>query len=371
MTRKSASLDARLMRRALRAASLGDPSPNPHVGAVVARGSEIIAVGHHARCGGPHAEVVALGRAGKRARGATLYVTFEPCNHYGRTPPCTEAILASGVKRVVIGCADPAPHVPGSSDRLRKAGIEVVIGVEELRAERMIADFAKLMLRKLPHVTLKAAVTLDGRIATARGDSRWITGEPARKEAHRMRAHADAVLVGVGTVLADDPELTVRHVRGRNPLRVVLDAALRTPSRAKLVRSAKQTRTLVFHGKGASAARAKALLEAGVELVAVRESPPGKLALREVLRELAKRDVMKLLVEGGSAVHGAFLEAGLADRAHVFVAPRILADDRALPLARGVGKAKARIADALSLAAVDVKRLGDDVLFTGDLVRTR
>lgn len=360
----TAALDARLMRRALRAAALGDPSPNPHVGAVVARGSEIISIGHHARCGAAHAEVIALQRAGQRARGATLYVTFEPCNHFGRTPPCTEAIVASGVKRVVIGCADPAPHVPGSSDRLRKAGIDVLIGVEQASAERMIADFAKLMLRGLPHVTLKAAATLDGRIATRTGDSRWITGEVARKQAHRMRARADAVLVGVGTVLADDPELTVRHVRGRDPLRVVLDAVLRTPLRAKLVRTAKQTPTLIFHAKRAPAARVRALTDAGAQLLAVRETARGKLSLREVLRALAKRDVMSLLVEGGADVHGAFLDARLADRASIFFSPRILADERALALARG--RAKPRMKDALSLTAVEVRRFGDDVLVTGD-----
>lgn len=368
MSDRAPALDVRFMRRALRAAQSGDPSPNPHVGAVVARGAELISVGHHARAGGAHAEIVALGRAGERARGATLYVTFEPCNHYGRTPPCTEAIIAAGVARVVIGCEDPAPHVPGSSQRLRDAGIEVVMGVERESAERTIADFAKLMLRKLPHVTLKAALTLDGRLATRSGDSRWITGELARKQAHRMRARADAVLVGVGTVLADDPELTVRHVRGRNPLRVVLDAKLRTPLRSKLVRTAKHTPTLIFHAHGAPRARAAALTAAGVELIGVKAAQ-GKLALREVLRALARRNVMKLLVEGGADVHGAFLDAGLADRVSVFVAPRILGDAGALPFARGATKRRMR--DALDLVHVTHQRFGDDLLVTGELAKRR
>jgi diaminohydroxyphosphoribosylaminopyrimidine deaminase/5-amino-6-(5-phosphoribosylamino)uracil reductase len=358
-------LDTRMMRRALRAAERGDPSPNPHVGAVVARGTEIISVGYHARCGGPHAEVVALQLAGKRARGATLYVTFEPCNHHGRTPPCTEAILAAGIARVVVGCEDPAPHVPGSSRRLRRNGVEVVLGVERERARWLIADFEKFMLHRMPYVTLKAAVTLDGRLAARGGDSKWITGERARKHAHQLRAKSDAVLVGVGTVLADDPELTVRLVRGRNPMRVVLDSRLRTPLRSKLVQSADQVRTVIFHAKAASAAKARALTKAGIELVEVPATRGGGLNLRRVLRELAKRDVVRLLVEGGAQVHGALLDAGLVDRAAIWVAPKLLGDARAVPLAQGKGRRL--IAQAWQLHAPRIERHGDDVLFTGDL----
>ncbi len=367
MSDAQAKLDARMMRRALRAAERGDPSPNPHVGAVVARGDKVISVGFHARCGGPHAEVDALRRAKGDVRGATLYVTFEPCNHHGRTPPCTEAILAAGIARVVVGCEDPAPHVPGSSERLRKRGVEVVLGVERERARSMIVDFEKHMLHGLPYVTLKAAVTLDGRVATRSGDSKWITGEAARRSAHRMRAQADAVLVGIGTVLADDPELTVRMTRGRNPLRVVLDTHLRTPVRGKLVTSAAQVRTLILHGKAASPARARALTKAGVELAAVRTAASGKLALRDVLRTLAKRDVVRLLVEGGARLHGAFLDAGLADRAAIYIAPKIIGDARALAWASGKGEQQ--IARAWQLRAPTVERLDDDILVVGELLR--
>jgi diaminohydroxyphosphoribosylaminopyrimidine deaminase / 5-amino-6-(5-phosphoribosylamino)uracil reductase len=360
-----AKLDARMMARALRAAERGDPSPNPHVGAVVARGSQVISVGYHARCGGPHAEVVALTKAGARARGATLYVTFEPCNHHGRTPPCTEAILAAGVARVVVGCEDPVPHVPGSSRRLRRHGVEVVMGVRRPQARVLIEDFEKFMVKRLPYVTLKAAVTLDGRLATRTGDSKWITGEQARKRAHHLRAQADAVLVGVGTVLADDPELTVRLLRGRNPLRVVLDARLRTPARAKLVRTAKDTRTLIFHAPQADAAKARALTQAGVELVEVAAGRSGGVNLRQVLRELARRDVVRLLVEGGAHVHGALLDAGLADRLAIFVAPKLLGDPQATPLSYGRGRK--RLLDAFQLHAPRIERLGNDVLFVGEL----
>jgi diaminohydroxyphosphoribosylaminopyrimidine deaminase/5-amino-6-(5-phosphoribosylamino)uracil reductase len=357
--------DDALMARALREGHKGRPSPNPHVGAVVARGGRIVAVGHHARCGGPHAEVVALRRAGRRARGATLYVSFEPCNHHGRTPPCTEAIMAAGVARVVVGCSDPAPHAPGSSARLRAAGITVELGVRRAEAEALIADFTKWRVRGLPHVTLKAAITLDGRIAARSGDSRWITSEPARRQAHRMRAESDAVLVGVSTVLKDDPELSVRLCRGPAPLRVVLDSRLRTPLASKLVRGARQQATLIFHGPSASAPRRRRLLRAGALLCQVPAARGGGLRLLAVLRELARRDVMRLLVEGGGRVHGAFLDAGLADRAAIFVAPLILADAGALPLA--AGKRKSRIDQALPLRSARVRRLGPDLLIEGEL----
>ncbi|HEX7477840.1 MAG TPA: bifunctional diaminohydroxyphosphoribosylaminopyrimidine deaminase/5-amino-6-(5-phosphoribosylamino)uracil reductase RibD [Polyangiales bacterium] len=308
------TLDVRMMKRALRAAERGDPSPNPHVGAVLARGDQVISVGYHACCGQAHAEVDAIRRAAGSVRGATLYVTLEPCNHHGRTPPCTEAILAAGIERVVVGCEDPAPHVPGSARRLRRAGVEVVVGVERERARAMIVDFEKFMLHGLPYVTLTAAATLAGREAARSGNAKRPGGRAAGRSAHHLRAQADAVLVGVGTVLADDPELTDGLGRGRIPLRVVLDTQLRTPPCSRLVSTAPQVRTLILHGKAASPVRARRLAEAGVELARVRTSACGRLALRDVLRTLARRDVVRLLVAGGAGVHGAFLDAGLADR---------------------------------------------------------
>ena len=360
-------LDREMMARALRAGRRGRPSPNPHVGAVVARGAEVIATGYHRRAGEAHAEAMALARAGRRARGATLYVTLEPCNHFGRTPPCTDAILAAGVRRVVVGCADPAPHVAGAARKLRRSGIAVEVGVLRERAEALVADFAKHHTTGLPFVTLKAAVTLDGRIATRTGDSRWITGERARREAHRMRDRSDAILVGVGTVLADDPHLTVRLVRGRDPLRVVLDTHLRTPPRAHVLGRRSAARTVILHGPSAKPARRRRLAAAGAELVEVRAGRDGRVDLRAALRELGRRDVVRLLVEGGAGVHGALLDAGLADRAVVFVAPRILGDERAVPLAAGRGVD--RVAGAWRLRSPEVRRLGDDLLVSGDLER--
>ena len=357
--------DDTLMGRALRAAAQGHPSPNPHVGAVVARGAEVIATGYHRRAGEDHAEVMAMRRAGRRARGATLYVTVEPCNHVGRTGPCTDAIIAAGVRRVVIGCLDPAPHVPGATRKLRRAGIEVAVGVREAAAQDLIADFAKHIVHGIPYVLIKGAVTLDGRTATRSGDSKWITGEAARRMAHRLRDRADAVMVGVGTVLADDPALTVRDVRGRNPLRVVLDSRLRTPDDAKVL-AANGGGVLLFHGRRAAKTRIRALTARGADLVAVPETASG-LDLGTVLRELGRRDIVRLMVEGGAKVHGNLLGAGHADAAAVFVAPRIMADDQAIPLARGGPVAD--LSAAFRLVAPRVQRFGDDVLFEGQLAR--
>lgn len=361
-------LDVQLMRAALKAGASGRPSPSPHVGAVLAQGSEVVGVGHHERADMVHAEVAALRAAGKRARGATLYTTFEPCDDPGSTGACTQLLLAAGVARVVIGARNPALPVPGAVERLRAAGLEVVLGVQEHAARRLVADHLKHHLRGLPFVQLKGAVTLDGRIATRTGDSRWITGPEARTEAHRLRKASDAVLVGVGTVLADDPELTVRHIRGRDPLRVVLDSALRTPLSAKLVQHRSTAATLILHGPDAPAEKRAALSALpGVELVEVPRAAGGGLDLDAALREIAGRDCVRLLVEGGAQLHGALVDGGFVDCVAVFVAPVLLGDADAVPLARGRGVDS--ITNALRLTDVSIKRLGDDVLITGDVPR--
>ncbi len=366
MSEALGALDRRMMARALKEARKGRPSPNPHVGAVIAHEDRIVAVGHHARAGLDHAEVAALRAAGERARGSTLYCTLEPCNHFGRTPPCTDAILEAGVRRVVIGAADPAPHVPGAIAKLVNAGVSVVVGVREPECKALIADFTRHITRGLPYVVLKAAVTLDGRIAARTGDSRWITGERARCEAHRMRDRADAVLVGVGTVLADDPALTVRHVRGRDPLRVVLDTRLRTPPSAAMLRSGSAAPTVVVHGPAAGAPEKRALEQAGAELLEVPLAGE-RLDLEAALRALAARDLVRVLAEGGAKVHGALLAGGLAQRAAIFLAPRLLGDPAAIPLADA--GPLARVADGWRLLAPELRRLGDDLLLEGELAR--
>ncbi len=348
-------LDEAMMQRALEEGAKGYPSPNPHVGAVVADGDRVVSVGHHVRAGQMHAEALALSVAGEKARGKTLYVTLEPCNHHGRTPPCADAVIASGVSRVVIGCADPAPHVAGSIEKMRAAGVEVSVGVREDDAYALVADFHKHHTTGLPFVTLKAAVTLDGKMATRVGDSKWITSEASRVEAHRMRDRSDAILVGIGTALADDPALTVRHVEGRDPLRVVLDSEGRLPSTAKLASS----NTLVFRARGVTAP-----IPSGVEVVHVPRGESG-LSLPDVLRELGRRDIVRLLVEGGGRVHGAMLDGALVDRVAVFIAPVVLGD--ALAVGFAAGRGVDYMADALRLHRVRHRSLGEDILMTGDV----
>jgi diaminohydroxyphosphoribosylaminopyrimidine deaminase / 5-amino-6-(5-phosphoribosylamino)uracil reductase len=349
------------MRAAVREAAkgLGRTSPNPAVGAVLVKNGRVIARGHHSRAGGPHAEVVALRAAGARARGADLYTTLEPCDHFGRTPPCSVAVLEAGVRRVIVGSADPNPLVNGRGiARLREAGVEVVTGVLRDACDELNAHWFTFITERRPHVTLKAAVTLDGRIATRTGDARWVTGEPARRWVHRLRDRVDAVLVGSGTARADDPRLTTRLPggRGRDPIRVVLDTDLSLPRDLKLFRQRSAAPTLVAH----ASARTR-VLGPRVELVRCRRGAGG-IDLRDLLARLAARGVTHLLVEGGARVHARFLEEGLVDRVAILVAPKIAGGD-GIPLVAGRGPA--RMADALALTDVRVERVGDDVLVTG------
>ncbi|MEM7433507.1 MAG: bifunctional diaminohydroxyphosphoribosylaminopyrimidine deaminase/5-amino-6-(5-phosphoribosylamino)uracil reductase RibD [Myxococcota bacterium] len=360
--------DVRFMELALEEARRGNPSPNPRVGCVIVREGDILGRGHHAEAGQAHAEVAALANAGQPVGGATMYVTLEPCNHHGRTGPCTEAIIDAGVVRVVIGCRDPADHGPSGVERLRAAGIEVLVGVCEMDATRLVADFRKHHRTGTPFVTLKAAITLDGKLASRTGDSKWITGIEARTETHRMRAATDAILVGVGTVLADNPQLDVRHVDGPDPARVVLDANLRTPPDAKILQltTTSAAPTWLFHADDAPAQRVRTLEAAGATLIAIPRSPHG-VSLESVLRTLGDRDIVRLMVEGGAQVHGSFLSADLADRAALFIAPRIMGDDEAVSLARG-GVLQS-VSESSRLIHTEFRALGDDWLVTGDFER--
>lgn len=363
MTDADAKLDARMMSRALRLAERGKPSPSPRAAAVVARDGKLISSAFKAHSAGAGAERVALARAGARARGATLYLTLEVCTE---TPKLSEAIVAAGIRRVVIGHVDKTSRARSGLSKLTRRGIAVVRGVEARRAQRLVADYEKFVRTGLPQVTLKAAVTLDGRSAARSGESKWITGPAARREVHRMRAAADAVMVGIGTVLADDPELSVRAVPGKNPLRVVLDSQLRTPLSAKLVTSARQQATLLLHLKSASARRQQQLRAAGVELAVVKAAGKGRgIDLVSALAELARRRVVSLLVEGGARVHGALLDAELVDRVAVFIAPCLLGDAQGLPLA--AGQKPRTLADAFRLVEPELLSLGDDVLVRGAL----
>jgi diaminohydroxyphosphoribosylaminopyrimidine deaminase/5-amino-6-(5-phosphoribosylamino)uracil reductase len=356
------------MQLALDEARRGRTSPNPRVGAVIVEGGEVIGRGHHAAAGRAHAEVAAIRDAARPVAGATLYVTLEPCDRHGRTGPCTKAIIDAQIARVVIGCRDPAPHGPGGIERLERAGIQVELGLLEDQATALVADFAKHVNTGFPFVTLKAAVTLDGKIASRSGQSKWITGEAARTETHRMRADADAILVGIGTVLADDPRLTVRHVEGVDPIRVVLDADLRTPPDAAVLdpKGESSAPAWIFHAEGADPARKDALTRPGVELIAVPRHPRG-VELSAVLKALGERDVVRLLVEGGARVHGSFLEAGLADRAAIFIAPRIMGDADAVSFA--VGGVVDSVDGLARLVHTEIRKIGNDWLVSGDFER--
>ncbi|MBD0273784.1 MAG: bifunctional diaminohydroxyphosphoribosylaminopyrimidine deaminase/5-amino-6-(5-phosphoribosylamino)uracil reductase RibD [Acetobacteraceae bacterium] len=333
--------DLNHMRAALALArrGLGNTWPNPSVGCVLVRDGRVVGRGWTQPGGRPHAETEALARAGEAARGATAYVTLEPCSHWGRTPPCCDALIAAGVSRVVVAAGDPDPRVDGRGlRRLREAGVVVELGLLEAEARAVIAGFVRRITRGLPLVTLKLATSLDGRIATATGESRWITGPAARRAAHGLRATHDAVLVGSGTVLADDPDLTCR-VPGmaRVPVaRVVADTRLRTPLGSRLVQTAREAPTWIVTRTGQPPAALAPFLQAGVEVLPVR-AREGGLDLHALLGALARRGVTRVLAEGGAGVAAGLLRAGLVDRAAWFHAPGVMGGDgmpavRPLPL---------------------------------------
>jgi diaminohydroxyphosphoribosylaminopyrimidine deaminase/5-amino-6-(5-phosphoribosylamino)uracil reductase len=320
-------IDARFMRRALALArrGLGSTSPNPMVGAVIVRDGKVIAEGYHHAVGRDHAEVDALKHATEEVAGATIYVTLEPCSHYGRTPPCADALIANRLGRVVIGMEDPDRHVRGRGiAKLKAAGIPVTMGVLEDECRALNETFVKHRTTGLPWVTLKFAESLDGRIATATGNARWISSPESRRLAHRLRARHDAILAGIGTVLADDPELTVRLVRGRNPLRIVLDSHLRVPLTARVLGEQPTAGTIVATAAGADPAKAAALQERGIEVMTLAADGHGRLDLKALLAALGQRDVTSLLVEGGAEVLTSFLRQGLADKIVAFIAPKLI-----------------------------------------------
>jgi len=319
-------LDSELMLRAIALGAGGDPTPNPHVGSVIAdEAGNVIAEGFHQQAGLDHAEVVALKKAGAAARGKTLYVSLEPCNHTGRTPPCVEAILAAGIKRVVIGCPDPDPRVPGGGvERLRAAGVEVVVGVQEAAAKTLIQPWAKYVTEHTSFVTLKLAISLDGRIATRTGASKWITCPEARLRVQTLRAHHDAVMVGINTVLTDNPRLTVRDVPGRNPIRVVVDSKLRIPLASQVVQTAHEIPTCVVTTVNAPSGIEQTLEQAGVRVIRVPATAEGRCDPVVTFRELAAREVVSVMCEGGSELAGSLLAHRLPDQLHVFMAPLLL-----------------------------------------------
>jgi diaminohydroxyphosphoribosylaminopyrimidine deaminase/5-amino-6-(5-phosphoribosylamino)uracil reductase len=352
------------MVRALELARLGlySTPPNPAVGCVLVRWGQVVGEGHHLRTGEPHAEVIALEKAGSAARGATAYVTLEPCSHHGRTPPCTEALIAAGVRRVVVAMRDPNPRVNGSGlARLEQAGLLTAHGLLAGEAAEINRGFARRMLSGRPWVTLKLGASLDGRTALADGTSKWITGERARADVQRLRARSSAIITGSGTVLADDPMLTVRDpaidTRGRRPLRVVLDSHLRTPAGSQVLSFSSSTLILTRDAKTPAAVE---LREAGVQVESVRSAAQG-LDLEAVIERLGELECNEVLVEAGPTLAGEFVRLGLVDEIVVYMAPVVLGD-----AARSLFNLPplSRMCDRCEFEWRDVARIGDDLRLT-------
>jgi diaminohydroxyphosphoribosylaminopyrimidine deaminase / 5-amino-6-(5-phosphoribosylamino)uracil reductase len=348
------------MKRTLQLArrGIGKVSPNPMVGAVIVRAGKIIAEGWHRKFGTDHAEINAIKRASDSVRGATMYVNLEPCCHYGKTPPCVDALIEEGIKKVVIGTLDPNPLVNGKGAQiLRDHGIEVTVGVLEQGARALNEVYFYHTQKGLPFVTVKYAQSLDGRIATARGDSHWISSEPSRKYAHRLRAQHDAIMVGIGTVLADDPLLTVRLVKGKNPLRIVLDSRLRIPAHAQLLQD--EGKTLIVTTETNAQKKIKTLHKQGAEVLIAQKGQDGRVKLKALMKQLAKRSISSVLVEGGQKVITSLLKERLVNRMVLITAPLI------------VGKGIDGIGDlgitdlegAIKPSSYKVSKVGEDVIF--------
>jgi diaminohydroxyphosphoribosylaminopyrimidine deaminase/5-amino-6-(5-phosphoribosylamino)uracil reductase len=358
------------MRLALKEArkGMGRTSPNPCVGAVVVRDQAVIATGYHKKAGTPHAEIHALRQAGASACGATLYVTLEPCNHTGRTPPCSRAIVASGINRVVVGMEDPNPLVDGGGNRyLQSQGLEVLSGVLAAECREINRPFIKHITQGLPWVVMKAGMSLDGRISYQPHQSGWITGTASVRKVHRLRDRVDAILVGSTTVMVDDPALTTRlpHGRGRDPIRIILDTHLRISESARLLHLDSSAPTWIFCGTGVSREKMEKFSGSGkVSICQVGCGKDGRVDLRQMLMLLAREGVTSLLVEGGATIHGAFLREKLVDHVNLFIAP-IFAGSQGTPVVEGVNISGSD--DALRLQNVRYTRLGQDIMVEGDL----
>jgi len=356
-----------MMRKALDLAArgVGRTTPNPPVGAVIVSAGQIVGKGFHPKAGEPHAEIFALRDAGDRARGAEMYVTLEPCCHTGRTGPCVEAIITDGISKVYIGTLDPNPQVSGGgTKRLRQAGIEVVTDVLGDECRQLIAPFAKHITTGLPYVVFKAAMTLDGHVATTNGDSNWISCEASRKLVHELRNQVDGIMVGSGTVTSDNPRLTTRlEEGGRDPVRIIFDRRLTTSPDAVVYTQSSTARTLLVTSSAHSDEELQVYRATGTEILQVEETSEG-LNLHEALKSLGERGLQYLLLEGGSWFGGAMMRAGLVDRVMIFVAPKMIAGD-GLNLLSGEGVAK--ISEAYELKNLQARQVDVDILLEGEV----
>lgn len=343
----------------------GRTSPNPCVGAVIAKDGKIVGWGYHQEAGQPHAEIIALEKAGRKVKGATLYLTLEPCVHWGRTPPCVDRLVNVGLKRVVISSYDPNPLVYQKGvARLKEAGIEVVAGILADKNEKLNEAYNKYIVSKIPFVCLKVALSLDGKIAAPSGDSRWISSEESRNFVQHLRAEYDAVLVGISTVLQDDPLLTVRlpDVVKKKWFRVILDSGLRFPLEAKMLEKPEDGKIIIFTSQNAPQQKVEALKQKGAEIIQV-ETDHGLIDLKAALKELGRREISSVLVEGGAKVLTSFIEQKLVDKAFFFISPRLIGGEKALTPFEGQGASS--ISEAFRLKNIRHFSLKDDIIVEG------
>jgi len=366
--------EEKFMQRAIRLAKRGEGrvSPNPLVGALIVKRGKVIAEGYHRKAGLPHAEVNALNLAGSQSRGATLYVNLEPCAHYGRTPPCSKAIIRAGIKRVVVGIEDPNPLVSGKGIReLEGAGIKTIVGVLEDASRRLNQTYIKYITTKLPYLSLKMAMSLDGKIATKTGSSFWISGEASRSYVQRLRSLNDAVLVGIGTVIKDDPELAVRlksksqALKKKKVIRIIVDSKARIPLNANVLTKCVDNPTIIATTKYAPLGKIRALKARGAKVVIVK-GQKGKVDLGELMKKMGRLQISSILVEGGGNINASFLKEGLVDKVLFFIAPKIIGGRRSLTPVEGEGIKDLR--EAIKLTEVKVRKVGEDLLVEGDKI---
>lgn len=359
------------MERALELArmGIGHTNPNPLVGAVIVKDGRIIGEGYHEFYGGPHAEVNAFKNAVEDVKGAVMYVTLEPCSHYGKTPPCAKAIIEKGIKKVIIGLQDPNPLVAGKGiEILMENGIEVETGVLEEEGKRLNEVFFKYITTGLPFCIMKTAMTLDGKIATGTGDSKWITGEHSRRYVHMLRNRTAGIMVGIGTVLADDPMLNTRleDGGGRDPIRIILDSSARIPLDAKVLNLDSKASTIIAATERADRDKIKALEERGAEII-ITPLKDNEVDLSFLMKALGEKKIDSILIEGGSKINYAALEAGIVDKVNAFIAPKIIGGDNAKTPVGGEGRTFMK--DAVNLRDIQVYRFGNDIMIEGYIIK--
>jgi diaminohydroxyphosphoribosylaminopyrimidine deaminase/5-amino-6-(5-phosphoribosylamino)uracil reductase len=343
---------------------IGKTSPNPMVGAVIVANGKIIGQGYHKRCGDHHAEINAINSTKKNIKGSTFYITLEPCSHYGRTPPCVDALIQENPERVVVGSLDPNPEVNGRGIKiLRSKGIKVDVGICESECRQLNEHYFKFVKTGMPYITVKYAQTLDGRIATKSGDSQWISSEASRRYVHHLRGINDGIMVGAGTVAADNPQLTVRHVKGKNPFRIIVDSKLRIPIKSSVLTDINSHLTIIATTSSAPTVKITAIKKLGVEVWVARKERDGRVSLRDLLKKLGKREIVSVLVEGGSEVITSLLKANLVDKMIIPIAPKIIGKGL-----EAIGDLKInKINKAIRFSSFKTMKKGDDIIFEGTI----